>query len=414
MFDGLAGLPGVAVAISGGSDSTALLHLLLDWQRGTGKSGPQITALTVDHGLRPESADEARAVALACGRLGVHHVSLVWTGEKPATGIQAKARQARYDLMTGWCRAHDVPVLLTGHTADDQAETVLMRARRTNSFESLAAIWPENSWNGVRLLRPLLDLRRSELRRYLQAQAMSWLDDPSNSSPRFERVRLRQNMAASDVPALAAQARAAQQKSRAVAGESRRWFAAHVVHAMPGALAFPPLAFTGLESSLAIAVLRHFFTQFGRVPGPERAEIADLARWCREAAALRRTLGGLLFARQRGHILVGREPGRIAARFVPLEAGQSLAWDGRYRVEGPAGIGVGPCALAPELGRPKSVPQWVWRGLPALRLANGKVIAAFAERGEGRQPIAPAGDMEQLGIQVTATYVNGLKHIPVV
>lgn len=170
----LSGVTRIAVAVSGGSDSMALLRLaaLLP-------DGPEVIALTIDHGLRDGSRAEADQVARWCAGLGIPHHILAWAGAKPATGIQAKAREARYDLLTRWCTAHCVSVLLTAHTLDDQAETVLMRKRRTASAASLAAIWPERPWNGVRLLRPLLAVRREALRNFLRGLGQGWLEDPA-------------------------------------------------------------------------------------------------------------------------------------------------------------------------------------------------------------------------------------------
>ncbi|NJO35566.1 MAG: tRNA lysidine(34) synthetase TilS [Rhodospirillales bacterium] len=131
--------------------------------------------------------------------MGVAHVTLIWKGGKPRTGIQAAAREARYGLMTEWCRANGATRLLTAHTQDDQAETVLMRLARTSSIESLAGIARHGAWEGVAVFRPLLGVAKSELRQFLAGLGQSWIDDPSNEDERFERVRVRKLM-----PALAA------------------------------------------------------------------------------------------------------------------------------------------------------------------------------------------------------------------
>ena len=183
----------IAVAVSGGSDSMALLRLLLQSTKSR-IVRPQIFVLTVDHGLRAESSAEAQRVAAWCAALGVHHETLKWQGPKPASGIQAKARAARYALMTEWCLQHSVSVLLTAHTADDQAETVVMRRRRTQSALSLAGIWPTRDWNGIQILRPLLETPKTNLQLYLKNIGQEWIEDPSNHDRRYERVRIREEL----------------------------------------------------------------------------------------------------------------------------------------------------------------------------------------------------------------------------
>ena len=191
LFAALRGEQHIALAVSGGSDSMALLQLAAQWA----KDSVKISVLTVDHGLRPEAAAEANKVAAWCDSLVLDHHTLRWEGMKPKTGLQAKARTARYDLMGNWCKANGVKFLLTGHTLDDQAETVLMRQARTDTAESLAGIWETADWAGVKLFRPLLGQSRSDLRAYLKSLGQPWIDDPSNLDTRFERVRVRRSLA---------------------------------------------------------------------------------------------------------------------------------------------------------------------------------------------------------------------------
>ena len=131
-----------ALAVSGGSDSTALMVLFADWLRQAERDAGLHTVLVVDHGLRPGSADEARAVADRAAALGFRHAVLAWQGPKPHTGIQAAARAARYRLMAEHMTAHDIGCLLTAHTRDDQAETLLMRLARGSGVDGLAAMAP--------------------------------------------------------------------------------------------------------------------------------------------------------------------------------------------------------------------------------------------------------------------------------
>lgn len=402
LFHGLAATSGVAIAVSGGSDSMALLHLALEWRK-TLQDGPRLVALTVDHGLREGSAAEARAVAEHCVRFDIEHHTLQWEGEKPATGIQAKARTARYDLMTEWCRKNGVAALLTAHTADDQAETVLMRSRRTKSAESLAGIWPERQWQGIRVLRPLLTVRRSELRRYLAAKGVRWIEDPSNENERFERVRARRQLASSDVPELAETAERAREKIQADRARAWNFIACHVVAGAAGELRLPLVAVSALSVEERLYLCRFLVVALRGAVVAERAELLRLAEWLGRSTAGRRTLNGLVFQKRRDDIIMGREPGRIPALWQKIQG--QMVWDQRFLISAPEGAKIGPALLAPEIAREPEVPFWLHQGLPVVELTTGQRILAF--------PPADTNGLEQLGIAARPTYVNVLEGLPV-
>jgi tRNA(Ile)-lysidine synthase len=404
LFNGLAGTPGVAIAVSGGSDSMALLHLVLEW-RGLMTEGPKLVVLTVDHGLRAESAVEARTVAAHCVRLDLEHHTFRWEGVRPTTAIQAKARAARYDLMTEWCHKNSVGVLLTAHTADDQAETVLMRSGRTESAESLAGIWPERQWQGIRVLRPLLSIRRSELRRYLAAKGVRWIEDPSNENERFERVRARRQLAGRDVADLVKTAVLAQEKVRAQSEMIDAIVARDVTIGQWGELRFPREAVFQLDSEELVCWCRRLVGALRGQVIAERAEFLRLAEWLADAGRGRRTLNGLIFQRLRSEIVVGREPGRIAASWQTIPAQGQMIWDGRFAITAPAGSKVGPALLAPVIPRNPEGPFWLLQGLPVVELPTGQRVLAFGTTDRKA--------LEQLGIAASRTYVNALEGFPV-
>ena len=181
----------VAVAISGGPDSMALLWLAAHAYPG------RVNALTVDHRLRPESAVEAAMVAETCAWLGVPHATLVWRGLKPRAGRPAAARTARYQLMRDWCARAGVCWLLTAHHADDQAETVLMRLARGAGTQGLAGIAPARPLGrGVTLLRPLLHARKADLVALCAAHGLPAANDPTNRDPTYTRTAARALLAA--------------------------------------------------------------------------------------------------------------------------------------------------------------------------------------------------------------------------
>lgn len=195
-----ADMPAIGVAVSGGGDSMALMHMAADWGRGR-----RIMVATVDHGLRPESAAEARQVGRAARALGLPHATLLWQRGTEAGNLMASARDARLRLLSGWAQRNGLSAVLLGHTADDQAETLLMRLARGSGIDGLASMAEWRDAFGIRWLRPLLGAGRQELRDWLAARDVAWADDPSNENEDFDRIRIRKAIAAMglDVPALA-------------------------------------------------------------------------------------------------------------------------------------------------------------------------------------------------------------------
>jgi tRNA(Ile)-lysidine synthase len=174
----------LALAVSGGADSLALMKLAAEAFPG------RVHVLSVDHGLRHEAAEECALVARLAAGLGVPHriltLSLV-----PGGNVQARARQARYAAMADWCRANAVPFLLTAHHADDQAETLLMRLARGSGATGLSGIRGRVVLDGVTLLRPLLGWRRAALGEIVRKAGWTPVDDPSNRDPAYDRTRAR-------------------------------------------------------------------------------------------------------------------------------------------------------------------------------------------------------------------------------
>ena len=182
----------IGVAVSGGPDSVALLLLASAALPG------KIEAATVDHGLRPESRGEASTVAELCAKLNIPHAILAvdWN-EVPKTAIQERAREARYRLLGDWAKGRGLGAVATAHHADDQAETLIMRLNRGAGVRGLAGMRPISAIAGtnIRLVRPLLGWRRSELEAICSSAGVRPAIDPSNADEQFERVRVRQAVA---------------------------------------------------------------------------------------------------------------------------------------------------------------------------------------------------------------------------
>ena len=185
-------LPSACVAVSGGRTAW---RCFTSSRAGASESvaKPDVTVLTVDHGLREGSREEAAMVARMAESLGLpmRFSPGYVTRRREAEACRLQAREARYDLMAAYCHAHDIPALVTAHHLDDQAETFLMRLKRGSGLDGLAAIPEASVWSGITVLRPLLDVPKARLAATLIEAGLSWAEDPSNADPRFERARMR-------------------------------------------------------------------------------------------------------------------------------------------------------------------------------------------------------------------------------
>lgn len=189
----------LVMAVSGGSDSMAMLALAQEI--AALNCGLTLMAVTVDHGLRPEAAAEAAYVGRICEGMGIPHSIVQWERDGTGAVSQAEARQARHTVLARWADEHEVGQIALAHTRDDRLETFLMRARQGSGWYGLCGltpyafspVWPEGA--GLRIFRPLLAFGREELRDYLRAREIAWVDDPSNQSSRYERVRMRRLLA---------------------------------------------------------------------------------------------------------------------------------------------------------------------------------------------------------------------------
>jgi tRNA(Ile)-lysidine synthase len=190
-FECLKAFDVIVLAVSGGPDSLALLSLAAEWVARSGSDRPTISVATVDHGLRAQSADEARTVADIAAAFGLKHTTLLWTGAKPQSGMPNAARAARYALLDAFTRSiagDGRAALVTAHHLDDQAETVFMRLARGGGVAALAAMPSDRALSKtspVRLVRPLLGFSKSRLVATVARRGLEWVDDPTNSDQTF-------------------------------------------------------------------------------------------------------------------------------------------------------------------------------------------------------------------------------------
>ncbi|MCP8940173.1 tRNA lysidine(34) synthetase TilS [Alsobacter sp. SYSU M60028] len=293
-----AGCAGVLLAVSGGPDSVALLHLAALWRERGG--APPLFAATVDHGLRPESAGEAERVAEWCAERRVPHAVLRWTGRKPATRIHAAAREARYALLAQQAERVGATHIVTAHHRDDLSETVLMRLTRGSGVRGLAAMRKSRPLGGLFLVRPFLDVSKSRLLATLTQAGQDWLRDPSNADPRFGRTRTRRLAAmlaeeGLDAARLAALARRAARADAALDEAARAAHARHLSQEADRRVFGPGLL--GEPDEIMLRVLQLELERHGPVR-LERLEslAADLSAAARRGHRLTRSLAGAVTA----------------------------------------------------------------------------------------------------------------------
>ncbi len=178
----------LAVAVSGGSDSSALLLLAHSWAQG---SGTELNVVSVDHQLRPEAKDECKFVSTLASELGLPHTTLVWNADQVTGNIPQSAREGRYRLMGEWAMSRGIDTVCLGHTLNDQAETVLMQLSRKAGVDGLSGMPETVVRHGVTWLRPLLDIQRQQLRNFLIECGRTWVDDPTNQEAQYDRIKIR-------------------------------------------------------------------------------------------------------------------------------------------------------------------------------------------------------------------------------
>jgi tRNA(Ile)-lysidine synthase len=336
LFRGLDHCTVLILAVSGGPDSTALMVLAARWC-GASDEAPTLIAVTVDHGLRAQSRHEAKAVEQLAHKLGIKHRTLRWTGRKPKTGLQEAARLARYRLLAQSAREAGARHVITAHTLDDQAETVLFRMARGSGVSGLAGMaflagMPVKEGREIMLVRPLLGVPKSRLIATLETARIPYADDPTNRDPRFTRPRLRVLM-----PVLAGEGlTAARLATLARRVESVEDALTHAVNdaqdrvtAVPwpagGPVTMAAAAFSNLPHEIARRLLGRAVAFAGNEGPVELGKLEALyeAMFERFSSAMagsthlavfRRTLAGALVTLAGDRITVERAPPRSAGR----------------------------------------------------------------------------------------------------
>jgi len=375
----------LGVAVSGGGDSTALLHILAScFDAGQ----VELFAATVDHGLRSDAADESRQAGELAKSLGIPHETLKWQGWDGTGNLQDQARQARYRLLGDWARSREIAILAVGHTADDQAETVLMRLGRAAGVTGLAAMPVRRTIHGITVFRPLLGIGREDLRSYLRQNGVSWVEDPSNDDMRFDRIKARRALEVLEPLGLTARALADVARNMSQAREALDWYsflAARDLAIVDGGDVVLDLnKLRTLPDEIARRLMMRAMLWISGAQYPPRS-----APMTRALNAVRlgkpATLGGCRALPRGQHVWICRE-------FAAVRCTRSQCdhiWDGRWRLTGGdaaecelRALGRRGMVLCPDwraTGRPHAAlmaSPAVWRGdnlvaAPLAGMANG-------------------------------------------
>lgn len=386
----VADLGDLGVAVSGGSDSLGLLHLLSDL------GGRRLHVVTVDHGLRPSSAGEALHVARIAEALGHRHTTLTWAGWDGKGNLQDQARRTRYSMMADWAASQGLDAVALGHTMDDQAETFLMRLGREAGVDGLSAMEPRFDRFATTFVRPLLFCRREALRDMLAARGVTWVEDPSNDDETFDRVRARRalealvpmGVTADKLAAASANLTAARGALDAYGEKFIRTF----VKSAAGDLTFDRTAFQSEPAETRRRLLAAALRFVASSPYPPRRAALDEA--LAAVAEPRNTaLHGCLVMASDMMVQITREYAAVARVTAPTDA----LWDMRWRCDGPHDRDLqirplGEAVAKVPTWRETKVPRATLLASPAIWSGERLIAAPVAGLSEGWTCTAPGCD----------------------
>lgn len=375
----------------------ALLLLAVEWAAGRDVT---LEAVTVDHGLRPEATEEAAFVARCCEGLGVAHTTLTWQGRTAAGNLQDRARAARYQMIADWAEERGIETVLMAHTVEDQAETFLMRLARASGVDGLSAMTARKVGNAT-FRRPLLGCHRDALRGYLSDRGQTWVEDPSNTDEKYDRVKIRARMDGLGELGMNADTLAEVAANLGQARDALNWaihkFAQSHVQLVGPDLTIEAAAYSTLPQELQRRLLVWALRWVsGADYAPRRGPVAALMQAIMENTPM--TLHGCRVTHRKGRIWVFRELSAVQTE----QCAPGQVWDGRWRLTGPAQDGDVIAALGAngqaqlhawrDTGRPAASVQadpGVWR--------NGTLIAApLSGWGNGWQGNSADPDIDYL------------------
>jgi len=369
----------LAIATSGGADSLALLLLAHKYAQ---QKGEKVVALTVDHGLRPASKEEALWVKQWAQKYGIDHVILEWMGEKPTSRVQEKAREARYELLINWCKNNNISTLLLGHHQQDQEETFWLRLSSGSGLKGLSGMRKRLTKNGIVFLRPLLDFPKERLKATLIGEGQAWLEDPSNQSSQFFRGRWRTLLEEEGLsPSRLLKVMEKLQDDADFIQEALQKALKTTAQLEEGGyLIIQKKPFEDLHPALAKRLLSFLMQWYSGAPYPPRStHVATIIEKIKLSSPF--TAGGIYWIPQQRQILLLREVSAVKEPILLTQLEQKTLWDQRFWVEPQIKKYVSRETFLAPLGTIKGlkkeiispIPPRVWPTLPALWV-KGEVV----------------------------------------
>ena len=398
----------IGVAVSGGSDSLALLHLLHDFAVTRSCT---LHVATVDHGLRPEAGAEAAMVADICRSLGLDHEVLHWQGWDRSGNLQNEARKARYQLLADWGCRRQLDVIALGHTADDQAETFLMRLARRAGVDGLSAMPDRFEREGMTWIRPLLGARRAALQAYLESNGIQWVDDPSNEDTRYDRVRIRNALAILEGIGIEAEALSVVAQNMSAAKDAlnhqMQQTARAYVSLHAGAVAIDVAGLNAQPFEIRRRLIAHALKWVnGAYYAPRSAALGDVMAAL--ATAPSATLQGCELRHRAGKLWIFRELQVVSGMACDIRG----LWDGRWRIVPPAqfsadtsdltvgALGADGLKLCPDW-RDLGLPRGVLLSSPAVWQGARLVAAPLAGTSQNWQAVLERGKDTFFAVHMT-------------
>jgi len=358
----------LGLAVSGGGDSLAMLHLLAPWAKDR---NIRLSVATVDHGLRPESAEEAVTVGQICKGLGIPHKTLKWMNWDGKGNLQDRARRARQQLLLAWAETEGIDCIALGHTSDDQAENFLLRLTRGSGVDGLSGMDPVRQINNLHWVRPMLGVRREELRRYLKARQIGWMDDPSNDDLRFDRVRARKLLKELNVMGLTSAKLVETSGRMQMARDALEHFAKMSAKACTrieaGDVVMDSPALLRLPKETILRLLAHGISWVASAEYRPRMKALEAALGDMTQNR-KRSLHGTFLIPGRNQIRIVREYKAVAEK----QCGIHEVWDRRWRLSGQETKGLQVRALG-ERGL-RECPDWRETNLPRESLISSPSV----------------------------------------
>ena len=375
----------IAVAISGGADSTALIFSAYEW---ASKQNIQIIGLTVNHNLRSNSFKEALEIKMILNKFNIEHYILNWNHSPVLSNIQSKARAARYELLTNWCKENSIKHLLLGHNKNDVAETFLINSLRGSGVYGLSSISEINFVNSINIHRPLLNTSREEILLYLKNKNLKWIDDPSNSDEKFLRTKVRniitQNNLSINMLALTA---TNLKRARGFIEQELNTIKENFVQIRPeGYLTIALDKYLDLHQEIALLLISDCLKKIsGQYLHKPRLKPLEVIHYKIHNGVIKNsTLWGCEIVIKKNFIYIYREIGRSKFSFHQKDTNIKI-WDGRFEIFSSGKINIKsytdlPVEYIKKISASKCIfPKKIWRSLPYIEL-NKKILIPFIDK----------------------------------